>query len=375
MTPPPTGRGSRRQVQVTLEYNTSGLNQSEMLREVICSRGIINEAHEDLEYLSRMYHSLGNVPAYILAGDVDRWHYFIYAAETLRQNPEFRDLGLSEIRTNVHNQPRKFAPDEEQIEIDGRTWGGVEDDGSGKWQGDHVITKNVPIREQAQGRKKDTIEQTRSQAVPAEVKLTRQGPDDAYIAKWVMAEKRAGQPRSSWEGKCDIEFEAMIKYCYGWLRDIGTVPQPYPMGTIDLFWQRPRPSEIKMNEKAVARRSYITARVMTFWHKSLKQEGVLNTIQLKRDPLSYRVILAAKDLSAKIEQYADPDPVHGVDDEKLQASVRKAAMKYFKAHFPVELEGAKPGPLATLDPGYVEYLRLCRKYALKTGQLLHEAEI
>lgn len=356
---------------VTLGYNTAGLNQSEMLREVICSRGIITERHEDLEMLSRYYHNVGNLPAYILAGDVDRWHVFIYAAETLRQHPEFRDVGIGELN---HVRNREFDKVRVQPKIDGVLWGAEE-------YFDEIEAKNktpdVPIKEQIIQKKIENIDRTRSEAVPAEVTLTQQGPDDAYTAKWVQAEKMAEAPRESWEGKCNWDFEQMIKYCYAWIQEIGNVPEPYPMDPLDLFWQRPLPHNTPLDEKSVARRTYMSYKVQKFWRKSVTQKGVQKHLQVGRRPLSYRVVLAAKRLAKCIEDYAvnwQTDD-KGIRDEHLQERVKKAAMQYFKAHFPIETTGAKPGPLDTLDPGYVDYIRLCRKYQIKRGTLLHEADL
>lgn len=355
-------RGGKRALQITLEYNANGLDPSDMLMEVIASRNIIDEDWSP-EDMSRYLHNVGQIPFYILAGGqiTDRYFKCLYAAEFLRKNPDFRDVGISELQ---HKHPeakphRVFRANEQQEEIDGTMWGGADE---------------ITVREQVETAQKSQIDENRSKAVPAEMVLTREGPEDAYLAKWIMAEKRAAQPRESWEGKCDFEFEQMIKYCYGWLRDIGEVPKPYPMGTIDLFWQRPLPYQVPLDEKTVARRNYITAKVMKFWYKSLEKDGNREAMQFN-NPLSYRVVLAAKALNNAIEIYAVNWQDDGDGDEELQLRVRKRSVAYFNAHFPVEYEGAKAGPLDTLDPDYVSYVRLCRKYGLKEGTLLHEAEL
>lgn len=361
-----TGKKGRRVIKVTLEANSGKLAVGDMIRESIASRGTIGDEFQDPAFVGKTFYNLGKLPAWILAGSIEHWHIFVYAAEMLRIHPDWADghPGLEELRTNkCYGCGCNRHPSLDKMPDFFTSWGDV----------DEAPIK--PVREQLKEAQANLIDRTRSEAVPAQPAETDEGPYNAYLAKWVMAEKRARQPRASWEGKADVEFEAMIKYCYGWLKDIGEVPQPYPMGTIDLFWQRPRPGEIKMSAKAVERRNFVTYKVMKFWRKSMAQPDVKDTIQLGRDPLSYRVVMAAQKLATAIEFYADPDPIHGEDDDLLMKSVRKAALRYFQAHFPVELEGAKPGPLATLDPGYVEYIQLCRKYGLKEGVLLHEAEL
>lgn len=356
------GKG-KRSLQVVLGYNSEGLNQSTMIMEIACMREHIPPDWGPQEWSDYLY-GVGNIPFYAVWGDLDRYYMLLYAAEYFRQNPEGKDLGLSKLQERIKSfDPKKMLDLQLGSQNGHSVWGGVE------------YESRPPIREQVATQQKETIDRNRSEAVPAEAVLTQQGPNDAYLAKWVMAEKRAGQPRESWEGKCDWEFEQMIKYCYGWLKDIGEVPQPYPMGTIDLFWQRPRPNETPMDEKTVMRRNYITYKLMKFWRKSLSEDGVKDLMQFS--PLSYRVTLMAKRLNKLIEMYAtnwqtDDD---GAQDDVIMGKVRKVALKYFKAHFPVAMEGAKPGPLATLDPPYVEYIRLCRKYQLEEGILLHEADL
>lgn len=356
-------RGKNKKLQVTIGYNTKGLNISEMIMEIACMRDTIPADWGDQRW-SDYLHSVGNVPFYIVTQDLDRYLMLLYAAEYFRQRPEGRNLGLAQLKLNRQNYDEAKMVDLQLGSQSGHSvWGGVE-------------PKVEPtVRQQVLDEQKALIDRNRSEAVPADAVLSQQSAEDAYLAKWIMADKRATQPREVWEGKCDWEFEQMIKYCYGWLEDIGEVPKPYPMGTIDLFWQRPLPHNVPMDEKTVERRNYISYKLMKFWRKSLKEDGVKELIQFK--PLSYRVTLVAQRLNKLIEMYAtnwqtDEDGTH---DEVIIGKIQKVALKYFKAHFPIAMEGAKPGPLVTLDPCYVEYIQLCRKYNLEVGILLHEADL
>lgn len=349
-------RGGKRAINITLHTNVSELNVSDMLMEVICTRNIISEDRTPEDW-SRYLHSVGQVPFYILAGDPDRYHMCIYAAEFLRRNPDFKDTGIGELS---HQHPdakphRVFGENEVQVEIDGHSWGGEDEP--------------APIREQMEAQKKSTIDNNRSKAVPAEATLSNIAQHDAYLAKWVQAEKWASIPRKEWVDKVDPEFEAMIKYCYSWLADIGEVPQPYPMDTLDLFWQRPLPHAVPMDEQTVERRTRMASKVMKFWAKSVKKFA--DEIEFRK-PLSYRVVLAAKRLSKSIEKYAVNWQFDGKNDEELLERIKRNALKYLQAHIPLDTGVGKGGPLQTYDPDYVQYVQICRKYNLKEGCILHE---
>lgn len=348
------GRRGGRILTLTLEADAKNLNPSDMIREVIACKNIIDERYDDPEFCSKLFYRMGNVPAYILAGDRDRFYQWLYAAETLRLNPEFKNSGIEELSHTDRN--KGYDASKHQKELDGTVWGGVEE-----------VQTPKTVRDQMAQSKKDNIEKTREDAKPAQV---YDHENDPYYQKWKMAEARARIPRKEWEGKTDTMFEAMIKYCYGWLKEIGEVPQPYP-DPIDLFWPRPRPGSMDMSVAAVETRTQVTGKIIKFLHASMSKPGIKEKMELGRRPLSYRVVLAAKKLARKIEWYCYPDPVHGKDID----TVKKAALDYFNAHFPVDTQGAKPGPLETLDPGYVEYIRICRTYKLEEGTLLHEADL
>lgn len=350
-----------------MRYPTGALNYSDMLQEVILGRNLITDHHSP-EFLSRYFHSVGQLPAYIISGDEDRWHLFIYAAEFLRQNPEWKDVGLSELKHRpAEAKPhRVFGKNEEQPELDGTMWGGLDEDDE-----DKTIKAQMRVKKEADLDRNRKI----AKGVPAEYHLTKEGPDMGWIAKWIAAEKTARTPRAEWEGKIPVVYEEMVKYCYGWLKDIGEVPKPYPMDLMNLFWPPEPPGRLYMYPEVIKKRDYVTGKVMSFWRKSMAQPGVKEQMQLDRSPRSYRVILAAKKLSTAIEYYAHPDPIHGEDEKINMANVKKAALKYFQAHFPIEMDGAKAGPLETVDPDYVTYRQLCAKYNLKEGTLLHKANL
>lgn len=367
----PKARDGKRRLNIVLEYDKkTKFNVSQMLRESIAARGALSENYNDPEYVARTYYNLGKIPAWILCGDEDRWQQFIFCAEVIREHPEYSSLGVEELKDDVCgkcglSRNRKFGKNERQVEIDGTVWGEEE----------MASKANVPIREQMETRKVLNVAKTQTSSFAAPVDEDFTDSELALQDKWKKAEKWANRPRANWEGQVDFEFEAMIKYCYGWLKDIGEVPQPYPFGTIDLFWQRPKAGELDMSELAVGRRNYITAKTMKMWNKWLKDPDKSGKLELGRRPVSYRVVLAAQELSTLIETYATPDDIHGFDDLELQERVKKATIKYFKAHMPITTQGVKPGPIETLDPGYVEYIRLCRKYSLRIGTLLHKVEL
>lgn len=319
--------------------------------------------------------NVGAVPFYILCRDYDRYHLAVYGAEYVYRNASAEQLaeGLKWLRHD-----KNYDWTQHQDALDGRTWGGVDDE---PVEGDYGLAHNEPVREQMEKAKQETIDRNKPTNVPSDY---MEPSDDPYIQKWRMAEKHARHtPRKEWEGKVDFEFEQMIKYCYQWLRDISEVPQPYPMETLDLFWPRPGALGIENSEEGNKRREYIVGRVIKFWQKSVLKNGE----GMDLGSQSYRVVLAAMKLEKLIEKYctnfrrwhASTEPgtaaILDVPDKEIELEIRAAADQYFKAHFPVQMEGAKPGPITTLDPDYVGYIQLCRKYNLEEGVLLHEVEL
>lgn len=344
----------------------------------------------DLKRWSEFLHYVGQCPVWVVAGTPHVWNQLIYAAEILRLHPEAQaEIDEGRHTGLAHRHPdakphREFKPGEVQTELgEGHSWGVDPVDFNKPIDRLEIDTKPLdhsktakPVREQIEERQAQKLVDDKSQAAPAEVHLTKEGPALAFEAKWIKAEEVARGSRKLWDkGQFDTDFEEMIRHCYGWLRDIGEVPQPYPDSELTLFWPRPHVDALRMTPTAVERRTFITGKVIKFLRKSMSQDGVKEQLQLKRQPPSYRVILSAKKLSTAIEYYVEPDPIHGEDDGELMDNVKRAAMRYFKAHFPVSTEGAKPGPITTLDPDYVGYIKLCRKYGLKDGTLLHKVDL
>jgi hypothetical protein len=350
-------------------YSVDGLGQGRLIQEIVTMRTLIPERTP--EEWSKFVHNVGSWPVYIVANHVDIWHMLLYGVEVLRQNPEFRDSGLSETQKTYALRHPEFDKDKWQEKIDGTIWGGV------PMEDPQYLSFKKPVREQVEEKAKAQIESHREEAPASTMQHeeTAYGQQSAEEALWVQAEKLARKGRDEWEGKVDFEMEQRVKYCYGWLRDIGEVPPEKPT-RVELFWPRPMPGSIPLDEKSVMRRSYITGKVIRFWQKSMASVDNRDEMLLT-NPLSYRVVLAAKSLSRLIEAYAtnwqtDED---GANDESLQKKVKRAALKYFQAHFPIAQAGGSPGPIATQDPDYVEYLRLCRQYEIKPGTFLHDLDL
>lgn len=360
-------------VKITIKPNdVKSLNIGELLAESVSLMRSIPDW--PIEKWREYMNTVGAVPFMHLCKDTDRYYLLIYGAEYLRAN-ESRE---QEIEGTKHLRfDKNYDTNAEQVALDGRTWGGVDEEGD--ITGDAGISHaDRPVREQMEQAEKDNLDKHRPDSKPA---AYTQPSDDPYIQKWRMAEKHARHtPRAEWEGKLDFEFEQMVKYCYSWLRDISEVPQPYPMETLDLWW--PRPKLLENSPEGNERRNRIVEKLVGFWRKSVSQAG--DGIDLTSQ--SYRVILAAMALEKEIERYANnyrntrvsSEPGTGiiqvVPDIEIEKNIKKLAVDYFQAHFPVQKLGVMPGPLSTLDPDYVGYLTFCRKYNLEVGTILHEQE-
>lgn len=367
------GSGEDRIFTVKLGYNTHGLEQGQMLMEVVSTRPIIPADWGIVEWRRFMDHvgALEFRTAYV---DIDRYHKLIYGAEYLR-NFESSD----EHKANAcYRQTGNFDPDAENVEQDGRTWGGVDLDGEfmpveGERGLSHTLNEVKPVREQLQERKESVIEAHKNTLVPVDLDVVRDMANDPELQKWEVAIGIARKPRETWEGKLDWEMEQRVKYCYGWLREIGTVPRPYPQDLLALFW--PVPKVLEDNDRANERRAEVTDRLLKFWRKSVSANGA--TMDLHSE--SYRVTLAAMELERLIEHhvsnYRRIDHENSLEqlDAVSMGHIKAAAVKYFQAHFPIAESGAGPGPITTSDPPYVEYIRLCRTYGIREGSFLHDA--
>lgn len=372
-----TDKHGKRVLEIGIRAQREAVQLSEYLMEVISARQII-PAHYTLEDWGRYLHEVGHVPMYILQGDFDRYLMCIYAAEILRlagdEGKEARDAGLKYLP-----KPKPTDLSVPQPELDGTQWGGVfaED-----------YPEGSPIREQIEAAQKAERERNKAQSVPAPVQTK-----DPYIERWRVAERIAREvprinkdnPAHGWEGNLDYGFERMVKYAYDWIRDTGAFPEDQiPTDMQDLFWPK-KFIGLCLKEKSIERREYVVPKVMKMiWKLKNSQTDIDFSYR------SYRRILAAKELARAIEKYATnwkhydvkgtgPNDITTMvlktpDDECL-GHVKSCVRAYVNAHRPIDKIDHPPGPLDTLDPPYVQYLEICRKYNIKEGTLLHEAEL
>jgi hypothetical protein len=368
------GRGNKRVFTVKLGYNDHGLEEGQMIMEIMTMRHDIPADWGVAEW-RRFMDTSGALPfRNLFKGTCWTYHRLLFAAEYLR---------IFETDEDFHQNgcwvppPDGFDPDAEQVELDGRTWGGVDIDDmilpvEGEMGLSHTINEVKPVREQVGEQQAAVIEAHKNSLVPIDLDKVRELENDPELQKWEVAQGIARKPRSTWEGKLDFEMELRVKYCYKWLADIGEVPRPYPQDLLELFWPIMR---IDGNDRDKERRNEVTAKLISFWRKSVQKNGA--GIDLHSE--SYRVTLAAMELESLIEHhcsnYRRVDHENSLEqlDAESMGHIKQAAVRYFQAHFPVQTLGADPGPIATLDPPYVEYVRLCRKYNIKEGTLLHEA--
>lgn len=334
--------------------NTHGIHEGQGLMEVCEHR--INPSW-GIEEWRKYLDTVGVNEFRTLMLDADRFHKCIYGAEYLRLHSTQHDretwMGTPETKTvPVNPELDSYIPPTQ--------WGGVDD-----------AEDQSPIREQVVGKQESLVQNAKESVAPVALDLDgiRDLGNDPYLQRWKVAEEIARKPKTEWQGKLDFEMEQMVRYCYGWLRDTGNVPQPYPFDVLDLFWRRPVDGElIDADPRYNERMQKITERVVSFWRNSLKKAGTGIDLHSK----SYRVTLAAMKLEKRLHKYAINYrnlTVDGLDptDESLEKLVREAAVTYFQAHFPIR----QAGPVDTLDPDYVGYVQLCRKYGLTEGELLH----
>lgn len=368
------GRAGKRRMNVTVEYDPSKISGiSQLLMESISSRGIVAEDYDGDRAID-VYKNLGKLEARTLARDEDRWHMFIFAAEYLRVHGSEEQQSQAMLYQGKVNP--KWDETKENVEQDGRTIGGVDDDPltppiipvTGEAGVSHTV------RGQVESKQKTAIEKNRPSAVPADLDKIRAEAGDPQTQTWRLALEMAHKPREEWEGKIDWMLEQKVKYCYSWLTEAGELPRPFPPDSLNIFWNVRASADVGPQE-VKDRRFAITGKIMNFWRKSVEQNGA--GIDLKSD--SYRTTLAALELHKALNTYVGAgshfNMAGEVQDKVEEIAVQKAAKKYFQAHFPISMAGAGPGPLSTMDPDYVEYIRLCRQYRLPEGTLLHEAKL
>jgi hypothetical protein len=359
------GRGGAMLTDIRADMS-NGMDQGKLIQEVVAMRPIIPERYTDEDW-ARILHSVGHVPFYILCEDVDRYHLAMYAAEQLRDPSKkaIKDAGLKYLpRTSGTGHD----PNEYQEKIHGKRWGGVDPE------------ETKPVREQMTEKQKKLIESKRAESVASIINSDKY--DLPIKERWANAEKvaRIGK-REDWEGLGSPEFESMVQFCYRWIKDCGRVPRQM-CDPMDVYWERW--GLVKgVDEKTNERRMSMVKAVRKFWRKAVKEARAQGkALDLKSQ--SYRTVLGAMKLQRAIEEYAWNHKVWKVSEDKskpvemelvtpdevLVKRVEKAAKGYFKAHFP--LKNPPPGPMSTVDPDYHTYMRLCRKYGLKQGALLHK---
>jgi hypothetical protein len=249
--------------------------------------------------------------------------------------------------------------------------------------------KPLPTMKAAQDEAKRKAAEARGETIPSpeEEKKRLEGLEkikaeaaNPIKQKWAIAEQIARKPAEQWSATGeDFELRLMVEYCYKWIKETGSVPN-FPENTMEIFW--PRENITDQSEKAKERRNSIIERVNKFLAKAnngLEWNPIRDRINGHTN--SYRITLYAMALEKAIENYAT-----GYRDNNMLAypeafekhladAVKTYVQLYSKAHQPIENLGVKPGPIETLDPNYIGYLRLCRKYELPQGSLLHEAKL
>lgn len=372
------GRGNNRVFTVKLGYNTHGLQEGQMIMEVVSMRDTI-PSDWGVQKWREFMDTVGAAPFRVLFSDIDRYHMALFGAEYLRCFETKEDR-------QAHGQWRANNPDwdpnAENVEQDGRTLGGVDDDPltppvisvKGDAGVSHALGQNatpvLPVREQIDEQKKFKLALNKSKSLMAKTDAGRRPEDDPQMRIWEIAIGLARKPRAEWQDKVDWMLEQKVKYCYSWIKETGEVPRPYPEDMLNLFWPKPY---VGMEHKDVtARRNDIVGKVMDYWRKSVDKNGT----GIELESTSYRVTMAAMELEKAIEAYVKAGAKFNMQGENTdkaeELGVRQAATKYFQAHFPITMHGAGPGPLSTMDPDYVEYRRLCSQYSIPVGTLLHE---
>lgn len=341
-----TSRGGAQAVTVTVRPGQQ-FNVSDLILEAITTRRIIPEDW-DLDKCSSYLNTVGSLRFCDLAVDEDRYHKALYAAEYLRklgrdENPfEPTKYFYKHLALRVPSNPNHDTS-VHQEKLDGRTVGDAS-----------LAMKMLPVREQVQEKQEQHIEDNRIMAVPTEHQKDRE--TDPMLAKWQEAERIARTTkRSDWEGNLDFEMEAMVKHCYIWLKDIGSVDYK-PDKLMDIFW--PRSQYLGESTEVQERRYAMTGRILDFFKSNLPKFPNINLTSN-----SYRTVLAAKALSKALDAYAkNVDPSA---EAQCTGQVKEKSKEYFMAHIPIASE--IPGPNDTIEPNYVDYLRLCRKFGYPEG--------
>jgi len=195
--------------------------------------------------------------------------------------------------------------------------------------------------------------------------------------------------------------QAMINHCRKWVR--WGQPVPKPENIIEIYWPfNPSDKVRDSTQQSNERREEILTRTLKWASKAAREatktwpeEQAEKFIQRYKQDLkvlvdrnnpfgseSYRVVLATMKLHDAIERYAtnwrtlpkkgDPDDLVHTKDEEFIKQCQYAALEFHKAHFDLPQNAKKPGPLETLDPNFVSYVRFCEDYNIEVGTMLHD---
>lgn len=194
------------------------------------------------------------------------------------------------------------------------------------------------------------------------------------MAEELAREQHIKGQEEGWDASLSPAFAAMVEHALDCIRR--GEPVTRPGDPIELFW--PTPRLVDMAEETVPRRNQMVRRVMDYWARCL---GKMRARMVELDkPLaerSYRTVLAAQRLSDAIETYATRWRVvsHARPIELVEADCQRAAAAYVEAHKALDPGLRAPGPITTLDPDYVTYMRLCKRWNIKPGTMLHDARL
>jgi hypothetical protein len=182
----------------------------------------------------------------------------------------------------------------------------------------------------------------------------------------------------------------MVDYSRQWLKETNEVP--IPDNLLEMYW--PVPRVIDMSTEAVMRRTKILDRIGAWWAEAVKRlnpkpfdgkepevEDLYSEDRQRHEGKSYRIILALMQIESLVEDYAQayrkfttlpPEGVPALEAE-FGEYIKIALTEAFEAHKPIEQVTTITGPNDTLDPDYIKYRWLCKKYNIQPGQLLHKA--
>lgn len=198
--------------------------------------------------------------------------------------------------------------------------------------------------------------------------------------KWAIAFSIATNKnvtREDFEKIEDFQLKEMILWCKRNLnQQTGRVEIPYPTDLIEIYW--PVPQVYDMSDEAVTRREAILTRITNFLKKQGLEFDPIND-RINATENSYRITMASMQLEHLTEKYASLYRTNEYlekgpqMDEEMSLQIRDATINYAKSHEPVTNDNA--GPLDTLEPDYLKYRELLKKYNLENGILLHEANL